>query len=245
MKPLLPQRPAALALFASLTFSAIRPEAAAQDVKEQSLRAPHGVSITVRMEGPYTADTPLQVVCYFRYIPGPRQADARGAGRAGQGARRRHRRAPGAGRVRGQSSGDAAASSRRSGSIKAKALLLVGLGEEDSLSLERMETGRASGAAGGVPAGRPPGSLRPADPGSGQLEVRHRRRRAGRRARDAPRLRHGETPPGARARQGVDARGVGGRGRPRLLRRHGRRREAGDLRGGRGRRVPESRALTC
>src|SRR5215467_3245139 len=69
MKPILPPPLAALALFASLTCSGIRPEAAAQDVKEQSLRAPRGVAIKVRMEGPYTADTPLQVVCYFRYTP--------------------------------------------------------------------------------------------------------------------------------------------------------------------------------
>src|SRR3954447_3289806 len=69
MRPLLPQPIAALVLFASLTFSNIRPEAANENVKEQPLQAPLGVTIKVRMEGPYTADTPLQVVCYFKYSP--------------------------------------------------------------------------------------------------------------------------------------------------------------------------------
>src|SRR4051794_1965426 len=69
MRSLLPQSLSTLACFASLTLSGFRPEAAAQDVKEQSLQAPQGVAIKVRMVGPYTAVTPLQVVCYFRYTP--------------------------------------------------------------------------------------------------------------------------------------------------------------------------------
>src|SRR5438445_2852505 len=39
------------------------------EVKEKALDAPNNVKIKVRMEGPYTADVPLQVVCYFRYTP--------------------------------------------------------------------------------------------------------------------------------------------------------------------------------
>ena len=58
MKPGLSPPLAALALFASLTFPGVRPEASAQDVKEQSIAAPRGVTIKVRMEGPNTADTP-------------------------------------------------------------------------------------------------------------------------------------------------------------------------------------------
>src|SRR5262249_62364038 len=69
MKPLLPPPLAALALLAGLMSPGARPEAAAQDVKEQPLQAPHGVTIKVRMEGPYTAEAPLQVVCYFKYSP--------------------------------------------------------------------------------------------------------------------------------------------------------------------------------
>jgi hypothetical protein len=138
MKPLPLPPIAALALFASLTFSGIRPEAAGQDVKEQSLQDPHGVAIKVRMEGPYTADTPLQVVCYFRYTPdrakrmsgAPVELDKELGGVIA------------ALRERGEFEGDALETLLiipPSGSIKAKALLLVGLGEEDSLSLERME----------------------------------------------------------------------------------------------------------
>ena len=44
MKPLLPPPLAALALFAGLMLPGSRPEAAAQDVKEQPLQAPHGVT---------------------------------------------------------------------------------------------------------------------------------------------------------------------------------------------------------
>src|ERR1051325_7132184 len=41
----------------------------AQDVKEKAFDAPNKVKIKVRMEGPYTADVPLQIVCYFKYTP--------------------------------------------------------------------------------------------------------------------------------------------------------------------------------
>ena len=138
MKPLLPPPLAALALFASLTFSGIRPEAAAQDVKEQSLQAPNGVAIKVRMEGPLTADTPLQIVCYFRYTPDL-------AKRMSGAAVELNKELGGvlaALRERGEFEGDALETILiipPSGSIKAKALLIVGLGEEESLSLERME----------------------------------------------------------------------------------------------------------
>src|SRR5258708_31701651 len=40
-----------------------------QQVKEKALYAPNKVKVKVRMEGPYTADVPLQVVCYFKYTP--------------------------------------------------------------------------------------------------------------------------------------------------------------------------------
>src|SRR5437667_12784200 len=41
----------------------------AGEVKEKAFDAPNKVKIKVRMEGPYTADVPLQVVCYFKYSP--------------------------------------------------------------------------------------------------------------------------------------------------------------------------------
>src|SRR5438270_11119005 len=46
-----------------------RSDEAKEEVKEKALGAPHKVSIKVRMEGPYTADVPLQVVRYFKYTP--------------------------------------------------------------------------------------------------------------------------------------------------------------------------------
>jgi hypothetical protein len=143
MKPLLPPPLAALALFAGLMFSGVR-EAAAQDVKEHPLQAPHGVAIKVRMEGPYTADTPLQVVCYFKYSPdgakrmsgAPVELDKRLGGVIASL------------RERGEFVGDQLETiliTPPRDSINAKALLLVGLGDEKALSLELMEAvGRVS-----------------------------------------------------------------------------------------------------
>jgi leucyl aminopeptidase len=129
---------AALALVASLTFPVVHPEAVAQDVKEQSIGGPHGVAIKVRMEGPYTADTPLQVVCYFKFT-------AEGAKRMTGAPVELDKELGGVIselRERGEFAGDEFETLLLippKGSIKAKALLLVGLGEEDSLSLARME----------------------------------------------------------------------------------------------------------
>src|SRR5260370_20453031 len=46
-----------------------RSDEAKEQVKERALDAPHKVKVKVRMEAPYTADVPLQVVCYFKYTP--------------------------------------------------------------------------------------------------------------------------------------------------------------------------------
>ena len=96
------------------------------------------MAIKVRMEGPYTAETPLQVVCYFKYTPdgakrmtgAPVELDKELGGVIS------------ALRERGEFEGaelETLLLIPPKGSIKAKALLLVGLGEEDSLSLARME----------------------------------------------------------------------------------------------------------
>lgn len=115
----------------------------AQDVKEKVFDAPNKVKIRVRMEGPYTADVPLQIVCYFKYTP--------------EGAKRM----TGAPVELDKKLGGVIASLRERGefaghrleticitpprhSIKAKALLLVGLGSEEDLSLKLLEeVGRA------------------------------------------------------------------------------------------------------
>jgi len=113
-------------------------------VKEKALDAPNNVKIKVRMEGPYTADVPLQIVCYFKYTPegakrmsgAPVELDKRLGGVIG------------ALRERGEFVGDQLETlliNPPKDSIKAKALVLVGLGDEDALSLNLMEgVGRVS-----------------------------------------------------------------------------------------------------
>src|SRR5256885_7940340 len=108
---------------------------AGDPAREDLVPAPNKVAVKVRMEGPYTADVPLQVVCYFKYTP--------------QGAKRMS----GAPVELDKRLGGVIASLRERGefvgaeletlllvppkdSIKAKALLLVGLGDEDALSLQ-------------------------------------------------------------------------------------------------------------
>src|SRR5438270_12096225 len=57
-----------LAVILLAAFGALaRSDEAKQEVKEEALNAPNKVKVKVRMEGPYTADTPLQVVCYCKY----------------------------------------------------------------------------------------------------------------------------------------------------------------------------------
>src|ERR1043165_9872302 len=118
-----------------LTLVASRLEA--QQVKEKAFDAPNNVKIKVRMEGPYTADVPLQVVCYFKYTPegakrmtgAPVELDKQLGGVIG------------ALRQRGEFTGDALETILivpPPNTIKAKALLLVGLGDEKDLSLGLM-----------------------------------------------------------------------------------------------------------
>jgi hypothetical protein len=91
------------------------------------------------MEGPYTADVPLQVVCYFKYTP-------QGAKRMSGAPVELDKRLGGviaSLRERGEFVGDQLETiliTPPKGSIKARALLLVGLGDEEALSLKLMET---------------------------------------------------------------------------------------------------------
>ena len=109
-----------------------------KDVKEKAFDAPNKVKVKVRMEGPYTADVPLQVVCYFKYTPA-------GAKRMSGAPVELDKRLGGviaSLRERGEFVGDQLETlliTPPRGSIKAKALLLVGLGDEDALSLKLME----------------------------------------------------------------------------------------------------------
>jgi hypothetical protein len=96
------------------------------------------------MEGPYTADVPLQVVCYFKYTEdgakrmtgAPVELDKELGGVIN------------ALRSRDEFSGNELETillTPKEGSIKAKRLLLIGLGDESRLSLGSMEqVGRAA-----------------------------------------------------------------------------------------------------
>jgi hypothetical protein len=126
---------ASVALF--LVSTAAR-SAEPQAVKEISFAAPNEVTMKLRMEGPYTAEVPLQVVCYFKYTPegakrmtgAPVELDKELGGVIG------------ALRERGEFVGERLETLvviPPLGSIKAKALLLIGLGKESGLSLDVME----------------------------------------------------------------------------------------------------------
>jgi hypothetical protein len=124
-----------LMLMAS-TFASMRADV--QDVKEKAFDAPNNVKIKVRMEGPYTADVPLQIVCYFKYTPegvkrmsgAPVELDKKLGGVIASL------------RERGEFAGDELETLciiPPKSSIKAKALLLIGLGPDEGLSLKVLE----------------------------------------------------------------------------------------------------------
>lgn len=116
----------------------------ADDVKEQAFEASHNVKIRLRMEGPYTADAPLQIVSYFKYTSegaklmtgAPVELDKHMGGVIA------------AVREQGEFGGDELETIQfvsPKNSIKAKSLLLIGLGSPESLSLKLMEgVGRTS-----------------------------------------------------------------------------------------------------
>jgi Cytosol aminopeptidase family, N-terminal domain len=125
----------AVALLA-LTVQARADEATS--VKEQAVDGPHAVAIKIRMEGPYTADVPLQVVCYFKYTEegtkrmsgAPVELDKRLGGVINSL------------RSRGEFQGAPLESlliKPKDTSIGAKSLLLIGVGDESQLSLDTME----------------------------------------------------------------------------------------------------------
>src|SRR4051812_21912630 len=129
----------AFASLLGLASAVVAPGARADDpVKEVAVKAPNDVTLKVRMEGPYTADVPLQVVCYFKYTP-------EGAKRMSGAPVELDKHLGGviaALRERGEFKGDDLETlllTPPDGSIKAKALLLIGLGDEATLSLDKME----------------------------------------------------------------------------------------------------------
>jgi hypothetical protein len=128
-----------LALAPVLAVFVTLPPAGAADkdkkpAEEQIARA-NGLTLTVRMQGPYDADVPLQIVCYFRKKDGqtlkvaPVELDKRLGGVIANL------------RDRGEFVGDELETliidTKRM--IPAKMLLLIGLGDEKDLTLDRME----------------------------------------------------------------------------------------------------------
>ena len=138
-----PKQPGRCGYLVVLVLSGIllpsaRSEPASATVREELVKGPHDIQIKLRMEGPYTADVPLQVVCYFKYTPegarrmtgAPVELDKKLGGVIS------------AIRERGEFTGDTNETLliiSPTNSIKAKALLLVGLGDEESLSLKVLE----------------------------------------------------------------------------------------------------------
>src|SRR4051812_9718661 len=108
-----------------------------QAVKETTLAGPGGMKVTVRMQGPYDADVPLQVVCYFKHKEsGDKTLGAAVALDEKLGG------VIASLRERGEFAGDELETlllTPRQGTIRPKTLLLIGLGDEASLSLDRME----------------------------------------------------------------------------------------------------------
>jgi hypothetical protein len=126
---------AVLLLLTGLAASG-RSEGEKKEVKEKSFAAPNGVTVKVRMQGPNDMDTPLQIVCLFKHkksgdtlLESAAEMDKKLGG------------AVSALRNRGEFVGDELETLLldTKGKIPAKRLLLVGLGDEKSLSLATLE----------------------------------------------------------------------------------------------------------
>src|SRR5438105_15850588 len=127
-----------MSLFTFVVLAGLGALVRADEVKEMAFDAPNKVKVKVCMEGPYTADVPLQVICYFKYT-------AEGTKRMSGAPVELDKRLGGliaSLRERGEFPGDQLETlliTPPKDSIKAKALLLVGLGDEDALSLKVLE----------------------------------------------------------------------------------------------------------
>jgi hypothetical protein len=128
--------PLAVLVLPIILATSARPEDQ-KAVKEKSFDASQGLTIKVRMEGPYDADTPLQIVCYFKH----KKSGDKTLGAAVE-LDKKLGGVIASLRNRGEFEGDELETlllTPPKGTIKPRLLLLVGLGAEDSLSLERME----------------------------------------------------------------------------------------------------------
>src|SRR4051794_2737899 len=138
MKPLTHSLRLLLLLAAVASPLARGADDAAKPPAETRLAGPEGLAVVVRMQGPYDADVPLQVVCYFKRMA---ESDKRLAG-APVELDRRLGGLIAALRSRGEFAGDDLETllvDVPEGTIKPRRLLLVGLGDEAGLSLVKME----------------------------------------------------------------------------------------------------------
>jgi hypothetical protein len=127
-----------LILLATVAAPQVRAEDPVKPPAETKLAGPDGLSIVVRMQGPYDADVPLQVVCYFKRTA---ESDKKMAG-APVELDKRLGGVIGSLRDRGEFVGDDLETlliDVPEGTIKPKRLLLVGIGDEATLSLDKME----------------------------------------------------------------------------------------------------------
>lgn len=109
----------------------------AKEVREQILPGPNGVIVKIRMQGPYDAETPLQIVCFFKH----KESGDKTLGAAVE-LDKKLGGAISSLRNRGEFVGDELETillTSPKDSIKPRLLLLIGLGDEESLSLQRME----------------------------------------------------------------------------------------------------------
>ena len=124
-------------LFSVLLVGLLTTRGWADNVKETALDGPDDVKIKVRMEGPTTAETALQVVCLFKHKEsGDKMLEA-----AAELDKELHGVISSL-RNRGEFAGDALETMLiipPAGTIKPKLLLLIGIGDESSFSLDRME----------------------------------------------------------------------------------------------------------
>ncbi|HEV8066629.1 MAG TPA: M17 family peptidase N-terminal domain-containing protein [Planctomycetaceae bacterium] len=124
-------------LFTVLLVGLLSSRGWADNVKETALEGPDDVKIKIRMEGPTTAETQLQVVCLFKH----KESGDKMLGAAVELDKDLHGVISSL-RNRGEFAGDALETLLivpPAGTIKPKLLLLIGIGDESSLSLDRME----------------------------------------------------------------------------------------------------------
>lgn len=126
-----------LSLLSALFVGQLVARGWADNVKETVLEGPDDVKIKIRMEGPTTAETPLQVICLFKH----KESGDKMLGAAVELDKELHGVISSL-RDRGEFAGDSLETLLivpPAGTIKPKLLLLIGIGDESSFSLERME----------------------------------------------------------------------------------------------------------